>query len=129
MAKENDDDGGNASDNDEDDAEYPSDNDDLLGNPVFSPQAIVTSLTDEPPLETPDVAAKRRELELCYSAVAFIDSLVKALPTVEGLLFSKTSSDVTEALHFFVCATRFNVPGSGRAGKLNDCFVCYTLIA
>ena len=70
---------------------------------------------DEMELDTPEIAAKKRELEFCLSAMAFINGMKAAMPTVEIMLGSRAASDVIEVLHFFVRAMRFNVPGSAKA--------------
>lgn len=53
---------------------------------------------------------KVQALRFTQSALDFIDALEGATKALEGMLLSASTSDVTEALHFFVQARHFSLP-------------------
>jgi condensin complex subunit 1 len=57
-----------------------------------------------------DLLAKVRALKFLTSAIAFINLFESAKPAFESMLLSSNSSDVTEALRFFVRARHFQLP-------------------
>jgi len=58
----------------------------------------------------PELKAKLVALRLASLAKAFIVEFEDATRVLEGMLFSSTTSDVTEALKFFVQARHFKLP-------------------
>ena len=69
-----------------------------------------------------DVEASSLQTQLDYvcTVLDFLDTLSGAVPVVQSLVHSKTSSDVVEAVRFFVRAVNFNVKGTKKS--LQGCF-------
>lgn len=52
------------------------------------------------------------ELSKCHSCLELLEAINTAIPTINLMLISKTSSDVIEALKFFTRAVNFGINGS-----------------
>lgn len=74
--------------------------------------------TDEKDLsefeDDPEVSALGAELGKCMSCLELLTSIDAAVPIIEKMLSSKTSSDVVEALRFSARAVNFSIKGSAR---------------
>ena len=64
----------------------------------------------EPTPEEVDYEAKQKALQYAVSAIEFIDLFQNANHAFESMLLSNVTTDVTEALRFFVRARHFQLP-------------------
>ena len=78
-------------------------------------ETVLTEITEEPPDgSAAEISESYRNkvqaLRFTQSALDFIGVLEEATTALEGMLLSASTSDVTEALHFFVQARHFALP-------------------
>jgi len=59
-----------------------------------------------------DVIELKSKLSYTINAMTLINKITNSLPIIENLLFSKTTSDILEALQFATRAVNFNLKGS-----------------
>mmetsp|Transcript_8464 Transcript_8464/g.12624 ORF Transcript_8464/g.12624 Transcript_8464/m.12624 type:complete len:1331 (-) Transcript_8464:69-4061(-) len=64
--------------------------------------------------DDPEIVALSAELSKCISCLELLQSIDSSVPVIEGMIASRTSSDVIEALRFFSRAVNFGVSGSAR---------------
>lgn len=61
-----------------------------------------------------DVIDLRAKLEYTEDTLRLIESMTRALQSIEDMLFSKSSTDVTESLQFVARAVNFSIKGSAQ---------------
>jgi condensin complex subunit 1 len=99
-------------DDDDDDDDNDADGDQGGEGSLAPPEGAATAEAEEGDL-TPEEKERSdllRQLVFFRSALAFISVYEDAATQMQGMLASKTTSDVTEALGFFVTARRFDLP-------------------
>ena len=69
------------------------------------------------PAEDAQYKKMKKQLDYYYAAIKFVKMIHDATPSVSHLLASSTSSDVLEAVQFFVIATEFGIECAGEGTK------------
>ena len=77
---------------------------------AISEADILMASTDDLTAEQNVYCSKVQALKFTQSALDFIDTFEDATKSLEGMLLSANTSDVTEALRFFVQARHFQLP-------------------